>query len=211
MQTALDAAISRAGRQCTCSRASRRNTLRTTRRYGCSTDLCSSRCSTPTSPRRRAAPPTATATSSRRARPATGAVGTTASPTGSTAPGRGSCRGPAGIVGRGRGPAAGVRRLGLDRAAAVGAAEPVAARHRHHRELQQPVRGEAERGALDCENRGRGRNRRSLLHHEQGDRRRRSRADPADRIRHQGAARSLRFRQAPPRGLGRRQRPSSTG
>ena len=80
-----------------------------------------------------------------------------------------------------------------------------AARARHHGGCVEPVLGQAQRRALDREDRGRGRDRRSVLHHEQGGRRRRSRADAADRLRDQGAARALRLGQLPPRGLGRRQ------
>ncbi len=87
-----------------------------------------------------------------------------------------------------RGFAAGVRRVGLDRAAPAGTAEPVAARHRRHGGCKQSVRRNAQRRTLDREDRRRGRNRRSLLHHEQGDVGRRSRAHPADGVRDQGTA-----------------------
>jgi hypothetical protein len=58
---------------------------------------------------------------------------------------------------------------------------------RHHGGRVEPVLGQAERRALDGEDRGRGRHRRSVLHHEQGGGGRRSRADAADRLRDQGA------------------------
>jgi hypothetical protein len=85
------------------------------------------------------------------------------------------------------------------------AAEPGAARARHDGGCVEPVLGQAERRALDGEDRGRGRHRRSVLHHEQGGGGRRSRADAADRLRDQGAGRALRLGPLPPRGLGRRQ------
>ena len=57
-----------------------------------------------------------------------------------------------------------------------GAAEPRAPWAGHDGGCVEPVLGQAERRALDGEDRGRGRHRRSVLHHEQGGRGRRSRA-----------------------------------